>query len=237
MTLLQIAKNIWVLPYHPRYTQPAVGIIVGPTQTVLVDAGNSPAHAYKIMLALEQLQAPPVRYVIFTHHHWDHVLGAALFKVPIIAQTLCYELLEALAAEPWSAEFVAAQIRQNPLLKVRYSAMKQALGKWSEARFVLPTITFSHQMTLHLDGLSLVLMHVGGQHAEDSIIVSVPEAKVTFLGDCYYPPPYHLRTPDSAPDVKMLAKLLDDQSEIYIAGHDAPAARTEILAFLAGNSA
>jgi glyoxylase-like metal-dependent hydrolase (beta-lactamase superfamily II) len=231
--LLELAKNIWILPHDVRFTQPAVGSIITPTQTVLVDAGNSPAHAHQISAALEKLQAPPVSYLIYTHHHWDHVLGAVLFKVPIIAHTACYDLLKTLAALPWSEEFIEAEIRQNPLLQVRYTGMKQALGEWSQVRFVLPTMTFSQQMTLHLDGLSLVLVHVGGQHAEDSIIVRVPQARVTFLGDCYYPPPYHLRTSDSAPDLAMLAALLEDQSEVYIAGHDAPTNRTEIQAFLA----
>jgi glyoxylase-like metal-dependent hydrolase (beta-lactamase superfamily II) len=233
MTLLQISENIWILPHDPRYTQPSVGIIVTPTQTVLVDAGNSPAHAHQILAALEQIQAPPVSYLIYTHHHWDHVLGAALFNVPIIAHERCYDLVKSHAALPWSAEFVEAEIRRNPLLQVRYTGMQQALGDWSQVHFVLPTMTFSDQMTLHLDGLSLVLVHVGGQHAEDSIIVRIPDAQVTFLSDCFYPPPYHLRTPDSAPDMAMLAALLDDQSNVYIAGHEPPTNRTDLQAFLA----
>jgi glyoxylase-like metal-dependent hydrolase (beta-lactamase superfamily II) len=232
MTLLQITDHIWVFPYSSMVTQPAVGIIVTPTQTVLIDAGNSPAHGHQIMTALEEIYAPPIRHIIYTHHHWDHVLGAQTFNSSVIAHIRCYELLKSLADLPWSAAFVEAELRVNPLLHARYNGMKQALRDWSEVRFVLPTMTFSEQMMLCLDGITLCLMHVGGQHAEDSIVVHIPEAQVTFLGDCFYPPPFHLRTQESAPDWSMLARLLNDQSQVYVAGHEPPINRKEIQALL-----
>jgi glyoxylase-like metal-dependent hydrolase (beta-lactamase superfamily II) len=232
MILLQIAEHIWFFPYNSQLTQPTVGIIVTPTQTVLIDAGNSPTHAQQILTALEEIHAPPVRYIIYTHHHWDHVLGAQIFNVPVIAHTRCFELLKALSALPWSAAFVEAELRANPLLHARYSGMKQALHDWSEVRFVLPAMTFSERMMLYLDGITLSLAHVGGQHAEDSVIVRVPEARVTFLGDCFYPPPYHLRTAESGPDWSMLVKIVDDESEVYVGGHEPPANRNEVQALL-----
>jgi glyoxylase-like metal-dependent hydrolase (beta-lactamase superfamily II) len=235
MTLLQLADNVWVFPPDSALTQPSIGIIVTPRQTILVDAGNSPSHAERIVAALKGIQAPPVRYIIYTHHHWDHVLGAQIFNVPVIAHVSCYELLCSLAAMPWNAAFVEAELRKNPLLHARYDGMQRALADWSEVRYVLPTMTFSQQMTLHMDGVTLLLEHVGGQHAEDSIIVRVPEAHVTFLGDCWYSPPYHLRTPESTPDWSMLARLVDASTEMYIVGHDLPASKTEIQALLAQN--
>ena len=100
----------------------------------------------------------------------------------------------------------------------------------------MPTVTFSHTLHLHLDGVSIELEHVGGQHAADSIVVRVPEARVLFLGDCAYPPPLHLRPPDAAPDWAMLRRFLEEEAiELYVGAHNPrPASKADLRALLAG---
>ena len=80
-TLQQVASNIWIFPHDEdaNRVQPNVGIIVAGKHTVLIDAGNSPRHARRIMIALDDIQAPAVSYLIYTHSHWDHVFGAMVF--------------------------------------------------------------------------------------------------------------------------------------------------------------
>lgn len=71
-----------------------------------------------------------------------------------------------------------------------------------------------------------------GVHAQDSIVVKVPEAGIMFLGDCYYPPPLHRRRRDSRPDVAMLNALESADYDLYVEGHDDPFTRAELLEFL-----
>ena len=54
----------------------------------------------------------------------------------------------------------------------------------------------------------------------------VREDGVMFLADCFYPPPAHRRTPDSAHDRKMFNGLLDRGLEQYIDGHSGAYSRT-----------
>jgi len=80
------------------------------------------------------------------------------------------------------------------------------------------------------------LEHVGGYHAEDSIVVKVPRAQVMFLGDCYYPPPLHLRTPEAKASMAMLAALESKEYTLYIEGHDKPLTRAKLLKMLERHS-
>jgi glyoxylase-like metal-dependent hydrolase (beta-lactamase superfamily II) len=45
------------------------GDACGVTQTILVDAGNGPAHVRRIRTALDRIAVLPLRFVIYTHHH------------------------------------------------------------------------------------------------------------------------------------------------------------------------
>ena len=91
-------------------------------------------------------------------------------------------------------------------------------------------------MTLQLGRLSLELEHVGGVHAEDSIVVKVPQAQFMFLGDCYYPPPLHLRISESKASMAMLAALESKEYTLYVEGHDKPLTRAKLLRMLERHS-
>jgi glyoxylase-like metal-dependent hydrolase (beta-lactamase superfamily II) len=222
--LRQIADRVWIFPgaKNPKKVQPTVGVICTATQTVLVDSGNSPRHARRILAALEAIKAPPIAYIVYTHHHWDHVFGACVFGAPAIAHDLCREMLLQAAEAPWSHTYLQEQIRQNPLLQVSYGPLGRAVDDWRDFRILAPSITFSRTLRLPIDDLTIELEHVGGQHAADSIVVRVTEARVMFLGDCFYPAPSYLRTPQSQTDWSMLASLLEPSIDMYVDGHTIP---------------
>jgi glyoxylase-like metal-dependent hydrolase (beta-lactamase superfamily II) len=236
--LLSITPQVWVFPCDDDddagRVQPSVGIICTTRHTILVDAGNSPAHAHRVRAALHTLKAPPVQYLIYTHHHWDHVFGAQVFGVPAIAHEHCRECLLPVAEAGWSRQDVAQRSQQEPRRAASSTAVLNALGDQPDLQIWLPSFTFSQRMRLSVDDLTIELEHVGGQHAPDSVIVRVPEAGVLFLGDCYYPPPLHLRTAPAAPDWAMLDSLVNDRYQWYIEGHDRPHALMELRKALAG---
>jgi glyoxylase-like metal-dependent hydrolase (beta-lactamase superfamily II) len=229
--LIQLTEHVWLWPHDPSFNavQACVGVILGETETVLVDAGNSPQLAQRIKATLRQRGFPPLRHIIYTHHHWDHTYGACEFQVPVVAHATCKTLLAEEAQEPWSVEYLHQQIKHNPRLRVSYTARERAIRNWATFRIVLPDIVFEHSLSLQCGHLSLELEHVGGQHAEDSIVVKVPQAQVLFLGDCYYPPPLHLRTPKSKPSMSMLAALESEEYTLYVEGHDRPLTRANLL--------
>lgn len=233
--VVQLADHVWLFPADPdpNKTQPCIGIIATPNQTVLVDGGNSPRHARQALYALTTIDAPPVSYVIYTHHHWDHVFGAGVFESPVIAHDLCRDLLVERAAKTWSRAYIDEEIRKNPLAESNYAAIDRAVKDWYGFKIVVPRITFSHLLTLHLDSVTLDLEHVGGYHAADSIVVRVREAGIAFVGDCYYPPPMNQRSAAASLDSAMIERLLDARAELYIDAHGrAPRTYDEFAALL-----
>ena len=66
------------------------------------------------------------------------------------------------------------------------------------------------------------LRHVGGKHAEDSVVVVDPESDVAFLGDCFYPPPFQLRSEGDTADLRMFRRLLAARHDWYVDAHSAP---------------
>lgn len=231
----QIADSVWLYPSDASNgrVQPNIGIITAESASVLVDAGNSPRHARSITRSLALLGAPMVSYVIYTHHHWDHVFGAQVYVAPAIAHELCYDLLVERAAHPWSYSYVEEEIRRNSPQAVMFRNIQREVDDWHGFHIVIPTLTFTTTMTLYMGDLSLELEHVGGQHAPDSIVVKVLPAGVAFLGDCYYKPVAWQRTPTSTTDYDLIRRLLDDERiHTFIDGHTPAPMRREDFARL-----
>ena len=237
LTLEQLTEHTWLLPHHPdlEAVQSSVGVIVSRNESVLVDVGNSPRLARKLKAELARSHLPPVSRIIYTHHHWDHVYGACEFDVPVTAHKICKAILEAEAGKPWGFEYLREAIERQPELTASYQARAKAIPDWQSFRIVVPEEEFETQKRIDLEGLTIELEHVGGGHAEDSIVVKVPQDGVMFIGDCYYPPPLHLRTPDSAPSIAMLGRLQNEAYDLYVEGHDKPVTRPELVKFLQEN--
>jgi len=232
--LTRLAEHVWLWPHNPGFNaiQSSVGVIVGGNETILVDAGNSPQLARHIKDELGRYGLPSVSRIIYTHHHWDHIYGACEFQAPVVAHTRCRDILAEDAQKPWSAEYLRREIERNPKLKVSYRARDRAVRNWGTFRIVIPDIVFDTSMIIQLGQFSIELEHVGGQHAEDSVVVKVPEARIMFLGDCYYPPPLHLRTPGSTHSLSMLASLQSEDYDLYVEGHDKPLTRAHLRKLL-----
>ncbi|MCE7079177.1 MBL fold metallo-hydrolase [Streptomyces sp. ST2-7A] len=52
-----------------------VGLIVGPTGATLVDTGAGPSEGAALRRSAERAAGVPVRHVVLTHPHFDHLLG------------------------------------------------------------------------------------------------------------------------------------------------------------------
>ncbi len=127
--------------------------------------------------------------------------------------------MEAEAAQPWSHQYLRDQVAANPRLGPSFRARALAMPSWEGFRIVPARTTFADEMTLPT---GVRLRHVGGKHAEDSVVVVDPESDVAFLGDCFYPPPFHLRSEGDTTDLRMFRRLLAERHDWYVDAHAAP---------------
>ncbi|WP_407561307.1 MBL fold metallo-hydrolase [Streptomyces sp. 184] len=242
--LIRITERVWLWPHHPDpdRVQACVGVIAGDDGCLLVDAGHSPALARRVRNALGGAGLPRARRLAYTHHHWDHVWGAQEWGVPVVAHELTADALRAEAGKPWSQAYLRAEMARDPRLVPSYRARSRAMAGdgrdgwdgWDGFRIVPPDETFTGRRPIRLGGVTVELRHVGGGHAADSTVVAVPSEGVLFVGDCYYPPPYHLRAEGAEPDLALARSLVDAEFEWYVESHDAPRRRAEVKAVLGG---
>jgi glyoxylase-like metal-dependent hydrolase (beta-lactamase superfamily II) len=94
-----------------------------------------------------------------------------------------------------------------------------------------PEIAISKQVTVHLGDITCQLIHVGGDHAHDSTIASVPEDRVIFLGDCIYDDLHHgPRRVTTGELLPLYERLLSYKADYYLPSHHAEPLTYQALA-------
>ncbi len=141
-----------------------IGFSVGKDGIVLVDDQFAPL-ADKIKTALKAITDKPVRFVINTHYHFDHTNGNADFQkdAPVIAHHNVRKRLQS-GGTPGNL----GSVRQE---------LKPAA---SEA---LPILTFSQDVTLHLNGEDIHVLHYPSGHTDGDSMIFFPESNVVHMGD------------------------------------------------------
>ena len=138
---------------------------------VLIDTPYLPDEIQQWKEAVARLGDGRIAHVIDTHHHFDHCLGNALFGGDVVAHQFTYE--EMVKPDGTMRQyFVSANQDLTPEIKQRVY----------ELPIVLPRLTFTDRMSLHLDDATLELIHAGG-HTDSSIFVYLVEDRVLFTGD------------------------------------------------------
>jgi cyclase len=161
----KVAGNIYML----QGTGGNMAASVGEDGIVLVDDEFAPL-ATKISAALKGLGITdkPVRFIINTHHHFDHTGGNLPFASDgstIIAH-----------------DKVRARLRTGGQAGNGGSVKMET--KPSE-KGALPVITFGHDVSVHLNGEDVRALHFPDGHTDGDAIVFFPKANVVHMGDDY----------------------------------------------------
>ena len=222
MELQLLAGRVWLYPHDPDpdAIRGCVAVIADERGSVVVDAGNSPAMAREVQQAIGAAGLPAPRWLVYTHNHWDHTWGAVAWDdVEVIGHAAGDAVLQAEARRPWSHRYLRDQVAENPKLAPSFRARALAMPDWDGFEVVPPHRTVAETLALPT---GVELRHVGGRHSEDSLIVVDAESSVVLLGDCFYPPPFHLRSDGDTTDFGMVRRLLAERHEWYVDAHSAP---------------
>jgi glyoxylase-like metal-dependent hydrolase (beta-lactamase superfamily II) len=204
----RVADNVFIFTSE-MYAQVNAGAIIGPDWSVLIDTLAFPEETLEIRDFVEGRLNSPVRYIINTHHHADHILGTCWFpNAVVIGHVLCRELLSG----PGREAFLIAQEHNRELRDVR---------------LVLPEIVMDGgELSLRVGKRTLQLMSFPG-HSEDGIGVLLIEDRVLFSGDAMMPIPYVVdgEFDDLVASIKRIPRL---KLENLVQGHGEVILRGEI---------
>jgi cyclase len=142
-----------------------IGVLAGDEGVLMVDAEWPQLHD-KVIAAIGKISPQPIRYLVNTHWHWDHVGGDALFgKVGVVI----------FSSVETRAHIAQAQKGNNPA-GTPYAADPAGI----------PVVTISTGTKFHLAGQTVEVIHVPPAHTDGDLIVRFVEADVIQTGDTFF---------------------------------------------------
>jgi cyclase len=193
-----------------------LGLSVGDDATFLIDDQFAPLTP-KIVAAIAQLTGKPVKFVVNTHWHFDHVGGN--------------ENLGNAGAVIVAHENVRRRMASEQFI----SMMKQAVSPSPHA--ALPVITFAQGVTFHLNGEEIRVIHVAPAHTDGDSIVHFVQSDVIHMGDVFFNKMYPFIDTSSGgsidgmvADCDLALGLANDGTKI-IPGHGPLGTKAELKAY------
>lgn len=223
-------------------------LIINEQDVVVVDANVGPSSAKATLAALRKLTDKPVRYVINTHWHDDHVLGNQVWRdafpgVEFIAhqRMAAYlpgqglknrqgmlsgapsgvAMLKSLLdkAQGMDGQPLAAATRASYESDIRL--VERYLAETPKVDIVGPTLTLEDKLILQRGARRIEVLHLGRGHTAGDIVVHLPLEGIVITGDLVVAPvPLIGRDQSHVADwARTLEKMLALQPKLIVPGH------------------
>lgn len=211
---VEVQPGVWMVQGASALGSPAnrnfisnAAFVVTPDGVVVIDALGSPALARELVAAIGRITPKPIRHLVVTHYHADHIYGLQVFKdlgVDIIAHQQGQAYLHS----------------DNAALRLK--ASREELAPWidEQTRLVPADHWVSETTRFTLGGVEFVLQPAGPAHTPEDLVVVLPQKGVLIAGDLVF----RGRVPfvgqaDSGRWIEALNRLLSYDVRTILPGH------------------
>ncbi|HJW27761.1 MAG TPA: MBL fold metallo-hydrolase [Saprospiraceae bacterium] len=159
----QLSDAVWMLTGSGGN----IGVSSGEDGTVIIDDQFAPLSD-KIKKAVAEIAKSntPIKFVVNTHWHGDHTGGNENFGKDG-AVIIAHENVRKRMSEERFNEFVKSTIPASP-------------------KVALPVVTFTEDITLHLNGDDVQIFHVNPAHTDGDAIIYFTKANIVHMGDVFF---------------------------------------------------
>jgi cyclase len=171
-TLKQIGLYVWAAIDNPKAKAPAsanAGFVIGDDGVVVIDTFASADAAKELLVEIRKITKLPVKFVVNTHYHVDHVAGNAIFAdvgAVVLAQRNVPGWIH-----PENLNLMGPGIK--PELKAFVEALRA------------PVVGYDGGVDLYLGARAIHVRSFPGHTGGDSVVL-VPDANVAFGGDLFW---------------------------------------------------
>ena len=212
---VQVAPQVWFVQGAAALGSPAnrnfisnAGFVVTDDGVLVVDALGSPALAQELLAEIRRVTPQPVRYVVVTHYHADHIYGLQAFKAAgatIVAHSAGREYLNSDTAQQ---RLQASRVDLAPWVDAQTRLV--AADRWLEG----------DETRLRMGSYEVLIRRVGPAHTPEDLVVFVPQLGVLFSGDLFF----RGRVPfvgqaDSRLWIASLERMMEFNPRLVIPGH------------------
>lgn len=182
--------------------------VVTDAGVVVIDALGSPTLAQELIAEIRRITTQPIRTLIVTHFHADHIYGLQAFKAAGAR----------ILAHPAGREYLASDTAQR-----RLEASRQDLFPWiDEKTQLVPADDWvaGEESTLRVGSHEFRIRHVGPAHTPEDLVVFHAKSGVLFTGDLVFRGriPY-VGQADSRQWIASLSRLVDFKPRLLVPGH------------------
>jgi glyoxylase-like metal-dependent hydrolase (beta-lactamase superfamily II) len=234
---MQITDHIHAIPAEQAFytgpQAPNVFLVVDGDEGAFIDSGFGDEKSIEARLGfLKDFPKLRLKYIVLTHHHFDHSSGANQIREATGAEVTLHP-----DEESWLRDW-QSEAPQDIEIPEEMKEMREKVSKFREqAAEAEPTVQVNDGDEFTVGSLTLRIVHTPG-HTMGSVCIYMPQEKALFTGDtalglgtvAISPPPHG----DMALYLQSLAKLQTIESSVMLPGHgiavhDVPAKLQELI--------
>lgn len=203
--------------YHfQRKVSSNSGAILMKDYAIVIDAGQEPDSGKEVVEKLRKITEKPVKYVVITHYHDDHIMAIPWFKkqgAVVIAHEETNQIIREMG---------------NKLIDQRINIFSKNQPELKEilkdAVIDVADLTFKQKMTIGSGDERVELLYFGPARTPSDIFLWLPKEKILFTGDAINKSvqPINYDYPNIRQWTDSMRAAMELGPALYLAGHGTP---------------